>query len=187
MVQRVDLGKNLDTYVNGNKGTISGLELEGRWKGESPFSITGNYAFIDSTLNYDVNQGLVVTPLETRFPFQPRQILNLTLGWEPEDNPWSAFLTANFTDEYPTILRSEPDDYDVWLLPQFTLDLVIARKFQSDWMDATLTLGVRNLTEESRNYEYRGGPANSPSSSDGLTYTSEDPGRTVYLELKAEF
>jgi hypothetical protein len=186
VVQRVDLGKNLDTYVNGDKGTISGFELEGRWKGEGPFSITGNYAFIDSTLDYDVNQGLEVTPLETRFPFQPGQILNLTLGWEPGDNPWSVYLTANFTDEYPTILRSEPEDYDVWLLPQFTLDLVIARKFHNDWMDTTLTLGVRNLTEESRNYEYRGGPASGPSS-DGLVYTNEDPGRTVYLEIKGEF
>lgn len=187
VVQRVDLGQNLNTYVNGNEGTISGIEIEGRWKGRGPFSITGNYAYIDSTLNYDVNQGLVVTPLETRFPFQPSQILNLTLGWEPEDSPWSAFLTANFTDEYPTILRSEPEDFDVWQLPQFTLDLVIARKFESDWMDVTLSLGIRNLTEESRNFEYRGGPAGGAGTSNGLVYTTEEPGRSVSLELKGTF
>jgi outer membrane receptor protein involved in Fe transport len=187
VVQRVDLGQNINSYVNGEEGTISGIELEGRWKVEGPFSINGNYTFIDSTLNYDVNQGLVVTPLETRFPFQPAQILNLTLGWEPDDIPWSVFLTANFTDEYPTVLRSEPEDYDVWQLPQFTLDLVIARKFENDWMDATVSLGIRNLTEESRNFEYRGGPVGSVGALNGLVYTTDEPGRTVYLELKGSF
>lgn len=187
VVQRVDLGQNLNTYVNGDEGTISGIELEGSWKGDGPFSINGNYAFIDSTLNYEVNQGIVVTPLETRFPFQPSQILNITLGWEPEEIPWSVFLTANFTDEYPTILRSEPEDYDVWQLPQFTLDLVISRRFENDWMDATLSLGIRNLTEESRNFEYRGGPVGGGGVSNGLVYTTEEPGRTVYLELKGAF
>jgi len=187
VVQRVDQGTNSNTYVNGDSGIISGFELEGRWKGESPFSITGNYTFINSTLNYDVNQGLVITPLETRFPFQPGQILNLTLGWEPADSPWSAFLTTNFTDEYPTILRSEPDDYDVWLLPQFTLDLTLARKFEMEWMDATLTLGIRNITETTREYEYRGGPADGTAEFNGLTYTEEAPGRTIYLEFKGVF
>ncbi len=181
-VQRVDQGVNSVTYVNGDSGEIRGFELEAAWKGEGPFSLTANYTFIDSTLEYQVNQGTFTTPLETRFPFQPGQILNLTLGWEPEGSPWSAFLTTNFTDEYPTILRSDPASYDVWLNPQLTLDLLVARKFKWGILDGTVTLGVKNLLGTSREYEYRGDGV-----SDGLTYTEDDPGTSYYVELKARF
>ena len=189
VVQRVDLGQNSNTYVNGDTGTINGFELEGTWKqSDGPFSITGNYTFIDSTLEYDVNQGIEVTRLETRFPFQPGQILNLTFGWAPEDEPWSAFLTGNFTDEYPTVLRSEPAAYDVWLKPQLTVDLVVARKFEFESFDATLTFGCKNLLNGTRDYEYRGGGVNgSVGEFDGLAFTSEEPGRSYSIEFKAEF
>ena len=189
VVQRVDLGQNSNTYVNGDSGVINGFELEGSWKqSDGPFSLTGNYTFIDSTLEYQVNQGINITDLETRFPFQPGQILNLTLGWAPEDGPWSAFLTGNFTDEYPTVLRSDPSAYDVWLKPQVTLDLVVARKFEFEAFDATLTFGVRNLLEGTRDYEYRGGGVNgSVGEFDGLAFTSEEPGRSYSIEFKAEF
>jgi TonB-dependent receptor len=189
VVQRVDLGQNTNTYVNGDRGTINGFELEGTWKqSEGPFSITGNYTFIDSTLEYQVNQGINVTDLETRFPYQPGQILNLTLGWAPEDGPWSAFLTGNFTDEYPTVLRSSPDGYDVWLKKQFTLDLVVARKFEFDHVDATLTFGFRNLLDGTRDYEYRGGGVNGAVGEfDGLAYSQDSPGRSCSIEFKAQF
>jgi TonB-dependent receptor len=189
VVQRVDQGVNSTTYINGDRGSITGFELEGSWQQtDGPFSLTGNYTFIDSTLEYQVNQGINVTDLETRFPFQPGQILNATLGWAPEDRPWSAFLTANFTDEYPTLLRSEPSNYDVWLKPQFTLDLVVARKFQLEHFDATLTFGFRNLLDGTREYEYRGGGVNGAVGEfDGLAYTTEEPGRSCSIEFKAEF
>lgn len=189
VVQRVDLGENSNTYVNGDSGEISGLELEGRWKPDHiPFSLTGNCTVIDSTLNYEVNQGLAITPLETRFPFQPSMIVNLTLGWEPESLPWSVFLTANQIDEYPTILRSEPSGYDVWIEPQLTLDLLVARKWSLDACDATLTFGIRNLLSVSRRQEYRGGsPSGDNGPLSGLTYSEEDPGMTYSMELKAAF
>ncbi|GAA5484231.1 hypothetical protein Hsar01_03472 [Haloferula sargassicola] len=186
VVQRVDLGINSNTYVNGDSGSISGFEVEGSWS-QGPFSLTGNYAFINSVLNYKVNQGLVVTPLETRFPFQPSQILNLTLGWAPEDSPWAVYLTGNFTDEYPTILRSDPEEYDVWVLPQLTLDLTVARKFEFDAFTGTVTFGVRNLTDVERHFEYRGGPPGGSAAYDGLTYTTESPGRETYIEFKGKF
>ncbi|QJE95396.1 TonB-dependent receptor [Luteolibacter luteus] len=189
VVQRVDQGVNSNTYVNGDTGTIDGLEFETTWKqSDGPFSITGNYTFIDSTLNYEVNQGIEVTPLETRFPYQPSQILNLTLGWAPETSKWSAFLTSNFTDEYPTILRSDPAGYDVWLKPQFTLDLVVARKIDFGLFDGTVTFGFKNLLDGTRDYEYRGGGVNgSLGEFDGLAYTQESPGRSYSIEFKAEF
>ncbi|WP_367874483.1 outer membrane beta-barrel protein [Luteolibacter sp. Populi] len=190
VVQRVDQGVNSNTYVNGNTGTIDGFELEGNWRQkDGPFSITGNYTFIDSTLEYEVNQGINVTSLETRFPYQPSQILNLTLGWAPEDGNWSAFLTSNFTDEYPTVLRSDPSAYDVWLKPQFTLDLVVARKIDFGLFDGTVTLGFRNLLDGTRDYEYRGGGANGGGGGefDGLVYTQESPGRSYSVEFKAVF
>lgn len=189
VVQQVDQGVNSTSYINGDSGSITGFELEASWRQtDGPFSLTGNYTLIDSILKYQVNQGINVTDLETRFPFQPGQILNATLGWAPEDLPWSAFLTANFTDEYPTLLRSEPSAYDVWLKPQFTLDLVVARKFELDHFDATMTFGFRNLLGGTRDYEYRGGGTNGATGQfDGLTYTSEEPGRSFSVEFKAEF
>jgi len=139
-------------------------------------------------LKYKVNQGIEITPLETRFPFQPGQILNLTLGWEPTELPWSAFLTTNFTDEYPTILRSDPVGYDVWLKPQFTLDLIVAWKFDLDWFQGTLTMGVKNLTNSLREYEYRGGTSGGNGGLlEGITYTSEEPGTSYSIEFKAAF
>ncbi|TAE88220.1 MAG: hypothetical protein EAZ65_06465 [Verrucomicrobia bacterium] len=189
VVQRVDLGQNSNTYVNGDSGTINGIELESTWKqSDGPFSLTGNYTFIDSTLKYKVNQGINITDLETRFPFQPGQIVNLTFGWAPEEKPWSTFLTGNLTDEYPTVLRSDPAAYDVWLKQQLTFDLVVARKFDLGPLDGTLTFGVRNLLEGIREYEYRGGGTDgSVGEFDGLAYTSEEPGRSYSIEFKAEF
>jgi hypothetical protein len=189
VVQRVDQGVNSNTYINGDQGTIDGFELEGTWEQpDGPFSITGNYTFIDSNLDYQVNQGVNVTDLETRFPYQPGQIFNATLGWAPEDGPWSAFLTTNFTDEYPTLLRSEPSAYDVWLKPQLTFDLVVARKFDFEQFDATLTFGFKNLLDGTREYEFRGGGANGAAGEfDGLAYTQEEPGRSYSIEFKAQF
>jgi hypothetical protein len=189
VVQRVDQGQNSNTYVNGESGIISGVEFETYWKPqEQPFSLKGNYTFIDSTLKYNVNQGLEVTPLETRFPFQPGQILNLTLGWEPAYSPWSAFLTTNFTDEYPTILRSQPSAYDVWLEPQLTLDLILARKFEIESFTGTLTFGVKNILATEREYSYRGGTPNGDGGPlEGLIYSIEDPGVSYYIEIKAAF
>lgn len=191
VVQRSDnaTGANFTTYQNGDRGSINGIEFEAAWRHpDSPFSLSGNYTFIDSSLLYQVNSGDPLNPLslDTRFPYQPSQILNLTLGWEPEDSPWSAFLTANFTDEYPTILRSDPAAYDVWLKPQFTLDLVVSRRIEMDFMTGILTLGVRNLLDGDLQYEYRGGSGgNDPLN--GLSYSDEGPGRGVYMELKTEF
>lgn len=188
VVQRVDQGQNSNTYINGDSGTISGIELEMQWRSpDSPWSLTGNYTFIDSSLKYTVNQGIDLVDLETRFPFQPSQILNLTLGWEPPNSAWKVYLTTNFTDEYPTILRSEPNAYDVWLLPQATFDLTVARRFEFDGFDGTLTFGIRNLLNEARTYEYRGGSPSGGGSREGLVYTAEEPGRSVSIEFKAAF
>lgn len=186
VVQAVDQGVNSNTYINGDSGVISGFELEGSWKGAGPFSVTANYTFIESTLNYEVNQGINKVQLETRFPFQPGQILNLTLGWEPQESPWSAFLTTNFTDEYPTILRSDPVGYDVWLKPLLTLDLIVARKFKTEYLEGVLTVGFRNLLDIDRQFEYRGGPATGPSDN-GTIFSQDSPGRSYSVELKLKF
>ncbi len=188
VVQRVDQGQNSNTYVNGDTGLINGVELELQWKPQtSPFSLTGNYTFIDSSLRYEVNQGIVVTPLETRFPFQPSQIFNLTLGYEPIDSEWSVFLTSNFTDEYPTILRSEPSAYDVWIKPQLTLDLIVGREVEFDHFTGKLSFGARNLLGTDQKFEHRGGSITDSGPLNGLSYSAASPGRTYSLEFKAEF
>jgi outer membrane receptor protein involved in Fe transport len=182
VVQRVDQGQNINTYINGDSGSIHGFELEGNWKGDGPFSINANYTFIASTLKYSVNQGINVTDLETRFPFQPGQILNVTLGWEPADYPWSAYLSTNFTDEYPTVLRSDPNAYDVWQKPQLTMDLIVSRKVDLGFMDGTLLFGFKNLLGTDSELEYRG-----DGEYDGTVHSIGNPGRSYSLEFKATF
>jgi outer membrane receptor protein involved in Fe transport len=76
----------------------------------------------------------------------------------------------------------------VWLKPQLTVDLVVARKFDFETFDATLTFGFKNLLDGTREYEYRGGGVNgSAGEFDGLAYTQEEPGRSYSIEFKAEF
>ena len=65
---------------------------------------------------------------------------------------------------------------------------MVARKVDLGLFDGTLTFGVRNLLEGTRDYEYRGGGVNgSVGEFDGLAYTSEEPGRSYSIEFKAEF
>ncbi|MBX3742056.1 MAG: carboxypeptidase regulatory-like domain-containing protein [Akkermansiaceae bacterium] len=182
VVQRVDQGQNINTYINGDSGSIHGFELEGTWKGDGPFSINANYTFIASTLKYTVNQGINTTDLETRFPFQPGQIMNVTLGWEPVDSPWSAYLSTNFTDEYPTILRSDPNAYDVWQKPQLTMDLVVSRKIDLGILNGTVLLGFKNLLGTESKLEYRG-----DGDYDGMLYSVGSPGRSYSIEFKGTF
>jgi hypothetical protein len=95
---------------------------------------------------------------------------------------------VHFTDEYPTILRGEPSAYDVWLKPQLTLDLILARKFEWDLFTGTVTFALRNITGTQREFEHRGGtPGGNGGPLQGLPFTTEDPGISYSIELKAAF
>jgi outer membrane receptor protein involved in Fe transport len=178
----VDQGQNINTYINGDSGSLHGFELEANWRNDGPFSVNANYTFIASTLNYTVNQGINNVDLETRFPYQPGQILNVTLGWEPSEIPWSAYLSTNFTDEYPTVLRSDPAAYDVWQKPQLTMDLIVSRRFEMGFLKGQVLFGFKNLLGTDSELEYRG-----DGQYDGLIHSVSSPGRSYSLEVKATF
>ena len=182
VVQMVDQGQNINTYINGDSGSLHGFELEANWRNDGPFSVNANYTFIASTLNYTVNQGINNVDLETRFPYQPGQILNVTLGWEPSEIPWSAYLSTNFTDEYPTVLRSDPAAYDVWQKPQLTMDLIVSRRFEMGFLKGQVLFGFKNLLGTDSELEYRG-----DGQYDGLIHSVSSPGRSYSLEVKATF
>jgi len=176
------LPTDLITYVNGETGEISGAEFEFELVNLGPFSVGGNYTYIDATLLYDVVNGSIVDQLETRFPFQPEHIFNINLGYEHEEYGFGANLVFNFTGEYATILRSSVSGSDVVLNPQKSLDLIVHKNFSGEHFDWSIRAGVRNLLGSKLEYTFTGNPGH-----EGVVYETDYPGRSFWVELKAVF
>ncbi|OYV04112.1 MAG: hypothetical protein CFE26_18640 [Verrucomicrobiales bacterium VVV1] len=158
------------------EATINGIELEAEISKLGPFSLRGNVTYIDAVLNYFFDGGGTLSPVQSQLPFQPSLIANATLGYEYE--PWaaSAYLTYNFNGEYPTILKSNEDDFEVKRLANSTFDLVLAKKLETDDANYTVRCGVRNLLNTTDRYEFN-----------GKVYSNDNVGRTYFLEAEVSF
>jgi hypothetical protein len=156
--------------------TINGIEIEAEISKLGPFSLRGNFTYIDAVLNYFFDGGGALSPVQSQLPFQPSIIANATLGYEYE--PWaaSAYLTYNFNGEYPTILKSNENDFEVKRLANSTFDLVLAKKFEAQDIDYTLRCGVRNLLNATDSYEFN-----------GKVYSNNNIGRTYFVEAEVSF
>ena len=156
--------------------TINGVEIEAEISKLGPFSLRGNFTYIDAVLNYYFDGGGSLSPVASQLPFQPSMIANATLGYEYE--PWNltAYLTYNFTGAYPTILKSSEDDFEVTRLANSTFDLVLAKKLEIQDVDYTLRCGVKNLLNSEDTYQYN-----------GKVYSNDAVGRTYFLEAEIAF
>lgn len=156
--------------------TINGVEIEAAISKLGPFSLRGNFTYIDAILNYYFDGGGQLSPVASQLPFQPSIIANATLGYEYE--PWqvSAYLTYNFNGEYPTILKSSEADSEVTRLANSTFDLVLAKTFGIDENDYTLRCGVKNLLNAEDAYDYN-----------GKVYSNDAIGRTYFVEAELRF
>jgi hypothetical protein len=156
--------------------TLSGIELEAEVNHLGPFSLRGNFTYIDATLNYFFEGGGVISPVTSQLPYQPAYIANATLGYEHE--PWglTANLVFNFNGEYPTILQESEDQSEVTREALATWDLIVSKKIETDMADWTLRCGVKNLLEADDRYVY-----------DGRTYSNDTIGRTFFLETEIAF
>ena len=170
-------------FDNGETAEISGIELEWQHDLGGPWSITGNYTYIDATLNYFVTRSGIDDRelLSTRFPYQPEHILNLNLGYDHEDSGWSANLIYNLTGGYPILLRNSISGGDIVQNEQHSLDFVLRKKWEEDWGDFTMSFGVENLLESERILTYEGG------SFDGSQSDADFPERQFFISGKLSF
>ncbi|MEM1085902.1 MAG: carboxypeptidase regulatory-like domain-containing protein [Verrucomicrobiota bacterium] len=172
-----------DSFLDSNTGqrtpftaTINGVELEAELAELGPFSLRGNFTYIDAVLDYTYVAAGVPTDVSSQLPFQPEQILNLNLGYANEDLGLTANLIYNFTGEYPTVLRRTPEDFEIRREAISTLDLVVSKTFETDHVDWIVRGGIKNIFDTQDVSRYG-----------DQIFRSDDLGRSYYLEVEAKF
>jgi|GEM_PF-735009 len=169
------------TFINGETGSISGVEFEAEISEIGPFSLKSNVTYIDATLEYAFNTGQLVS---VNFPYQPNWIANLNLGYEHEEWDLGVNLIYNFTGEYATLLKTVPSAPNVLREAQHTLDLVVRKGFEFDNGDRLgISLGIENLVGTDQVFRFDGGP----DSVDGKVRSSVSRDRLYFAELKWDF
>ena len=158
------------------KGKIRGFEVEAERREFGPFSLKGNFTYIDAQLDYFYEEAGVVDAVTSSLPYQPSTIANFTLGYEHE--PWdsSVYLVGNFTGDYPVVLKRNQNDTGITRESLFTFDLLMEKRFETDFSDFTLRAGIRNLTESDDHYLYG-----------EETYELDTLGRTYWIEAEVSF
>ena len=174
------------TFINGDSGVISGVELELDFLEFRPWTISANVTFIDASLQFDggLGSGALV---ETQFPFQPSFISNLNFGYESVEGDWGVNLIFNFTGEQNTLLPASVESPTQQQRPLLGLDLVARKKF--DWGsygEFSLSAGVTNLIANDREEVFVGGGDGAQALS-GLVAQSEQRLRTFYISGSLEF
>lgn len=171
---------NAISFINGDEGTIGGLEFEAELSDIGPFSLKSNITYIDALLEYAFNSGEQVA---VNFPYQPNWIVNLNLGYENEDWDFGANLVYNFTGEYATLLRTTPDAPDVVRESVHSLDLVLRKGFELDWgARLGVTMGIENLIATDQVFRFDDGSGNQ-----GAVRGTLQSDRLYFAELKYDF
>lgn len=169
VTQLLPSGDNVIGFINGESGLISGVELELNFLEARPWSLTTNLTFIDASLDFPsgIDGGGTVT---TEFPFQPRFIANVNLGYEDVENGWGVNLIYNHTGAQNTLLPATVAQPTIRQDALFNLDLVARKTFDWDGVgEFKLTAGIKNLLANDREQFFTGGGAlNSPLLFDGL-------------------
>ena len=162
--------------VNDFDATINGIELEADITSLGPFSLRGNFTYIDAELNYFYVQNGQTTTVTSQLPYQPAYIANLTLGYTYEPWQFSANLVYNYNGDYPTILKLTPEDFEVTRNAIHTINLVMSKKIETDDINYTLRAGIENIFNATDTYMYN-----------GRVYGSEALGRGYWFEVQFSF
>jgi len=166
------------TWVNGESGTLTGLEVELARQLGAGFSLTTNYTFIDSLLRYlqQINSQGQSQVVDSTFEGQPENIFNLILGHDHEEWGLRTSLVYNFTDSYLVGVPATVESPSIVRDPYHTLDFVISKSFNAWNCDGKVTLKITNIldTEDTEVF--------APTE---LVYRSFSPGRS--MSLSAEF
>ncbi|MBK1828180.1 outer membrane beta-barrel protein [Haloferula rosea] len=176
IAQAYELGRK--TWVNGEEGTLQGVEFEVSHRFLEDWSISSNFTYIDSSLVYLQRRGVMFDEISTTFEGQPNHIFNMNLGWDDADSGWSANLIYNFTGSYLTGVPLSDVDPAIRRESFDLLDLVVQKRF--DLWDGVgiVKLKCGNLLDSVDKQVFDG---------TDLVYESYSPGRNFSLSFKFEY
>jgi outer membrane receptor protein involved in Fe transport len=156
--------------------TINGIEFEAELNSIGPFSLRGNFTYIDATLDYFLVQNGQEVAVNSRLPYQPTYLANLNLGYTYEPWNFNANLIYNYNGDYPVILRLTPEDSEVTRESISTVDLVVSKLIETETVDYTIRAGVKNIFNVTDFYLYT-----------DRIYDSESAGRSYWMEIQISF
>jgi outer membrane receptor protein involved in Fe transport len=156
--------------------SINGIEVEAEIANIGPFSLKGNFTYIDAVLNYFNVQGTQAIPVSSQLPFQPSFLANFVFGYSYD--PWAltANLVYNYNGDYPTILKLTPTDREVSRQEIHTFDLVLSKGIETDGVDYTIRAGVKNIFNAQDTYLLGDD-----------TFSNDSIGRSYWTELQIAF
>jgi outer membrane receptor for ferrienterochelin and colicin len=157
-------------------GSINGIEFEADISDMGPFSLRGNFTYIDAQLNYFYVQNGATTSVTSKLPYQPTYLTNLNLGYEYEPWNFNANFVYNYNGDYPVILKLTPDDFEVTRNAIHTFDLVLSKKIELNGVDYLLKGGVKNMFNATDTYLYN-----------EKVYNSDTTGRSYWAEIQLSF
>lgn len=171
-------------FQNAEEGTLRGIELEFDIGEFAPFTIRGNYTFIDAELVALINTGVEgFQPVSLQYPNQPEHIFNLALGYDFEEYDLSCNLVYNFVGTNALFLKIREGDANVISPALHTVDFNLQKKFELDDADITLGLSIKNIFDTKEAVYFDGGGT----SFEDETYDILQSGRSFSLEGKIEF
>jgi hypothetical protein len=165
---------NAQSWINGESGTLQGLELEANTLYAERYRIGGNFTYIDSALTYLLRG----SPLTTGFTGQPSHIVNLFAGYENEDQGIAANLVYNFTGSFLSSAPTSPNAPAIIEDSFHSLDLILEKSFTTFGCDGKVKLTLRNLLDSTRRQYFDG---------TDFTFREGKPGRSVSLSFEASF
>jgi len=171
-----DSFRSLTGEIKDFTATISGIEVEAELNKIGPFSLRGNFTYIDASLDYFLVQNGVEVAVNSRLPYQPTYLANLNLGYTYE--PWklNANFIYNYNGDYPVILKLTPEDSEVTRESISTFDLVVSKLIETETVDYTIKAGVKNIFNATDVYLF----------SDSI-YDSDSAGRSFWMEIQLSF
>ncbi len=190
------------TFINSDKATILGLELDGRvglglfHDTLSHFYLSGNYTYLDSEVTLTEEQALRLTTDNRQLQGLSQHILNLAVEYETEErslvfayNKMGERIRKIGFKDVPTTdpLLGIPDTYEI---PPQVLDFVWKEKF-SHGLDLKLKVG-NILNEETIWYRYGGSLGKGSGTSqdfarDNFITDRYNEGRTVSFEASYKY
>ncbi len=169
----------LDQATNARQdftSTINGIELEADITNMGPFSLRGNFTYIDAQLQYYYVQNGATTSVTSNLPYQPTYLGNINLGYEYEPWKFNANFVYNYNGEYPIILKLTPTDFEVTRDAIHTFDLVLSKVIETDDVNYTFRGGVRNIFNAVDTYMLN-----------NKIYDSTNIGRNYWAEIQLNF
>ena len=157
-------------------GSLNGIELEGELDDIGPFSIKANFTYIDAQLNYFYVLNGQTTSVTSQLPYQPSYLGNLNLGYEYEPWNFNVNFVYNYNGSYPVILKLTPEDFEVARDEIHTFDLILSKLIETDFVNYTMRLGVKNIFEAVDTYMFN-----------SQVYDSTNIGRNYWAEIQMSF